>query len=106
MIDADEQRSAGLLKRGLRHSNDGIRRFIDFAGQIICDNMHDCYAVFFKPRVAANIALGTVAHVMACTVDLDREPRLRAIEIKHVWADRMLTTKYGLSWRAHTQAIP
>ena len=64
--------------------------------------MHHCYAVIFKPGVATNISLRSIAHVMACTIDLDREPRFRAIEIEHEWADRMLTTKHGLSWHART----
>jgi hypothetical protein len=86
-----------LLKPRRRHANDCVSRFIDCAGQIICDDTHHCYAMFFEPRVATNIALWTVAHVMACTIDLDREPRLRAIEIEHVWADRMLPAEHGLS---------
>ena len=68
--------------------------------------MHYCYAVFFKPGIATNISLRSIAHVMARTVDLNRETRSRAIEIEHIRADRMLTTEYGLSRRTCTQAIP
>ena len=38
------------------------------------------YAARLKPRVAADIALRTTAHIVACTVKFDRQPRWRAIE--------------------------
>jgi hypothetical protein len=53
-----------------------------------------------EPCVAAKIALGLVADIVAHTVDLDREPRLRAMEIQHVRTDRMLAAKRRQSRRA------
>jgi hypothetical protein len=50
--------------------------------------------------------LRPIAHVMPDSVDLDREPRLGAIEIQHVEADRMLAVKDRRSWDARPQPAP
>jgi hypothetical protein len=57
--------------------------------------------VFLKPRVAAFISARAITHVMANSIILDRQIRLRAIEIKHIRADRMLATEdrfSGQTW--------
>ena len=89
-----------------RHSNDRIGRFINPTGQFACGNAHHSHAACLKPSVAADIALRPIAHVVTYPIDLDREARFRAIEIEHIWPDRMLTTKHWLSRRALTQSAP
>jgi hypothetical protein len=83
-----------------RHANDRISRFINLTRQIVCRNMNYRYALTFKPSIAAVIALRPVAHVMTRAVNLDGEPRFRAIEIKYVWSDWMLTAEARFAWRA------
>jgi hypothetical protein len=50
-------------------------------------------AVCRKRRITESIAFGVVAHVVRGAVDLDRELRLRAIEIEHEAVDRVLSAK-------------
>jgi len=59
-----------------------------------------------EPSVAPIIALRSVIHVMTYSINLDREMRLGAVEVQHVWTNRMLTTKHWHSWLAPTQAAP
>ncbi len=64
------------------------------------------HAARFEPGVASFIALGPIAHVVTCSVDFDRKPRLGTIEIEYVWSNRMLATEHRLSCRALAQSAP
>jgi hypothetical protein len=59
-----------------------------------------------KPKVAAEIALRPIAHVVTNPVDLDCEPRPRAKEVQNIRPDRMLPAEYRLSGRASAQSDP
>src|SRR5580704_6580362 len=92
------------LLRG--ESNDGVRRCIGIAAQLRRRNAHHCHAVFLEPSVALFVMLRPIAHVVAYAIDLDGEMRFRAIEVEHVWSDRMLATEDWLAGEACAQAIP
>jgi hypothetical protein len=62
--------------------------------------------VGIEPIVAPGIAYGPVPHVVTYTINLDRKPSDRAIEIKHVRTYRMLPAKYRLPLLAPTKAAP
>jgi hypothetical protein len=80
----------------LRQSNDRIRRIINAAHQFGCWDSNDSHIMFPEPRIPSLVALRTVTHVMANSINLDSEPRFRAIKVENVGADWMLTTKYRL----------
>jgi hypothetical protein len=89
-----------------RHSNNLIGRFVNAACHVFCWNADHGYSTRVQPRVASQIALGTITHVMAGAVKLDREPSLRAIEIQNVGTDRMLASKNRLSRLSCAQTTP
>jgi hypothetical protein len=78
----------------------------DSAKDVAGRDTHDSQSARLKPRVAAYVALGPIADVMTHAVDLDRQPRLRAKEIEHVRADRVLTAKDRRSRRTLPQSNP
>jgi len=79
---------------GSRKLKNGIRDIIDAAHQLAYADPYDGYALPLKPTVTARVELRPLAHIVAHPVDLDREPRFRAIEIKNVRPHRMLTPKH------------
>ncbi len=87
-------------------SNDRIRRFVKVPQQLGCGDAHYGHAVLLEPSVTPLVTLGSIGHVVAYAVNLDREIRFRAVEIEHIWPDRVLTTKNRLSRHALTQLIP
>jgi len=60
----------------------------------------------FEPAVSPQIALGSVAHIVSDSVDLDGKPRLGAIEIEYTGSDRVLAAKSRQVRRSRAQAAP
>src|SRR5436305_9748184 len=77
-----------------RHANDRICRFLNLARQFACVNAHQGDALRREPRIATNVALRAIAHVVTRPVNLERETCFRAIEVEYVWSDRMLAAEY------------
>jgi hypothetical protein len=80
---------------------EGNRATIEDETDAIVQRVHDIASrdpkrpdtLFRKHRVARDIPFRIVSHIMRDTVDLDRKPRHRAIEIEHKRADGMLSAK-------------
>ncbi len=89
-----------------RHSNDRVHRFVNSLRKFSGGDAQYGHTMLLQPSVAANIALGPIAHVMANSVDLDRQPRPRAIKVQHIRSDGMLATKDWLSRSARAQPVP
>ena len=71
-----------------RHSHDGIGHLINPTHHFAGRDPHHRHAAFLEPRVAARVALRAITQVVTYAVDLDRQPRLRAIEIEHIGSNR------------------
>jgi hypothetical protein len=89
-----------------RQSDDGVRRFINAAIQIRSRYSHHRNSALLEPQVAAFITQRLIAHIVADPIDLNGEMGFRTIKIEYVWADRMLTAKYWLTWKTRAQPAP
>ena len=78
-------------------SNDRIRRLVNILIQLGCGDAYHGDAVLLEPGVTSLITLGSITHVVAYAVNLDCEIRFRAVEVEHVWSDRMLPAEYGFT---------
>jgi hypothetical protein len=59
---------------------------------------HHGYAVLLEPSVTPLVALRSISHVVTHAVNPDCEIGFRAVEVEHVWPDRMLPAEYRLTW--------
>jgi len=66
---------------------------IDIAKTINRGNTHHFHSLRRQPRVPRPVTLRPIATVMRLAVDFDREPSVRAGEIQHIGARRMLPPK-------------
>jgi hypothetical protein len=60
---------------------------------VASSNPQSVKASFNKLAVADDISLGPVAHRMGFTIDLDRQPTLKAHKVSHIAVARELSTK-------------
>jgi len=67
-------------------------------------NSKDRDALLAQPFVAGDIARRCTSHIVRDTVDLDTELRGGAVEIEHVWAERVLAAE--LDARLLPQFLP
>ena len=103
-VGAVEGATASTLLR--RHANDGVSRFIEIGRQLGRRDAHDPHTLLRQPSITTFIPLWPTAHVMDHSINLDREFRLRTIEVEHVRSDRMLTTEGRPSGCAFAQSNP
>ncbi len=68
--------------------------------------MHYRYAVLFQPSIAALVALRSIAHSVAYSVNLNPEACFRAIKVEHVGSDWMLAAEDRLAGQSRTQSFP
>jgi hypothetical protein len=64
------------------------------AGDIPRGNTEHGYVARRQPFVAHRVGLGSIAHVVAHTVYLHRQPRLVAVEIEDISAGRVLAAEF------------
>jgi hypothetical protein len=83
-----------------------ISRFVDLTWQFTHGNPQHGDTAFPQPLIATNIAPRSIAHVVTRAIKLDRQTRLRTIEIQNVRTDWMLASKHRLSQLATAQAAP
>ena len=68
-------------------------------------NTHDVYSICLQECIALQIQIRTIPHVVRDAIDLETEFCLRAVEIDHEWADRVLPAEFE-SGTTRTQFSP
>ena len=70
---------------------DCVGNLIGITKHIFRRNAKNLDALGFEPFRTRFIPLRSIAEVMRCAVDLDRQLRSRTVEVEYVCSDRMLT---------------
>ena len=86
--------------------NDRIGRVVHIPQHIRRKYAKDSDSALVKPSITLHIPLRPMAHVVAGTVDFDREAGLGTIKVQYIPACRILPPKDGAIRRTFTQSNP